>query len=217
MTGGIPSLLWYRPATGQKGVIANGCHFHVGGTFEDIDGDGRLEVFVGMNTLEGEAKGEPWKLAWFKPGRDLNDPWTVHILDPRFEGGTHDIIFANLDGDGRRELLAIACYTATPGIFAYKPSANPTQPWKKHAIQQGLFTEGLSVGDLNGDGKLEIVCGPDWYCAPPRHLERDLETGDLCAELPRDVPNRLRGYHRQRPAGCRNHGLRVYGRIPLVV
>ena len=71
VTGGIPSLLWYRPATGQKGVIANGFHFHVGGTFEDIDGDGRLEVFVGMNTLEGEAKGRAAEVGLVQAGPGL--------------------------------------------------------------------------------------------------------------------------------------------------
>ena len=141
-----------------------------------FDHDGRLEAVVGLEGPKVEGQWETWMLAWYKPGQDLSEPWESHVIDPAFGGGPHDILFADLDGDGKRELVTIACYSATPGIFAYRPPADPTQPWEKHAIQQGIFTEGLSVGDLNGDGRLEIVsAGPTGIA--PRPAARGAASG----------------------------------------
>src|SRR5260370_8328341 len=46
VVGGEGALVWYRPETRERGVIARG-HFHVGCALEDIDGDGRLEAVFG--------------------------------------------------------------------------------------------------------------------------------------------------------------------------
>ena len=160
--GGNGALLWYRPATFEKGVIARG-KFHVGMVMEDVDGCGLPELFVG----EESNKPGTWMITWYKPGKDLSQPWEKSVIEPAFDGGPHDIVFADLDGDGINELVSIACYTPTPGIFAFKRGPDIKSPWQKYAISEGIFTEGLSIGDITGDGRLEIVCGPDWYTQPP--------------------------------------------------
>jgi len=159
--GGKGALVWYRPDTFEKGVIANG-NFHVGMVLEDVDGCGLPELFVG----EESADPGTWMITWYKPGKDLSKPWERHVIEPAFDGGPHDIVFADLDGDGENELVSIACYTSTPGIFAFKRSMDIKSPWTKSPVFEGIFAEGLSVGDLNGDGKPEIVNGPDWYSQP---------------------------------------------------
>jgi hypothetical protein len=167
ITGGNSNqaaLVWYRPVTFEKGIIVKKGWFHVGMAIEDIDGDGIKEVVVGEQNPKGSGI---WALVIYKAQKDLYLPWSRYIVDPAFEGGPHDIIFADVDGDGENELLSIACYTSTPGIYIFKKGENFTKPWKKHAVSVGIFTEGLNVSDLDGDGQLEIVCGPDWYKAPP--------------------------------------------------
>ena len=162
ITGGSGGLFWYKQGDWKRHLIAEG-HFHVGLALEDIDKDGFPEVFVGEET---EIGSDIWMVTWYKPGDDIYKPWIRYIIEPEFEGGSHDIVFGDIDGDGENELMTIACYTKTPGIFIFKRGPDLKQPWKKYPVVEGIFTEGLSVGDINGDGKLEIICGPDWYTAP---------------------------------------------------
>ena len=163
VTGGNGVLLWYRPATREKGVIAKG-NFHVGVAIEDIDGDGLKEVVAGQQI--GSEKPAAWDLRWFKAAKPLSASWTQGVMDSRTAGGPHDVLFADLDGDGVKELLANAMYTKTPGLFIYRRPAKPGQPWAKSVVQNGLSAEGTAVGDLDGDGRAEIISGPYWFVPP---------------------------------------------------
>ena len=158
VVGGDGALLWYRPRTYERGVIAEG-QFGVGLAVEDVDGDGSLEV------VAGEQAPVP-AIAWFKPRGDLRQPWARYVLDPACAAQAHDLLFADLDGDGERELVANAAYQAW-GVYIYKRPADATRPWRKATVQAGYSQEGLAAADLNGDGRLEIVSGPDWYAPPP--------------------------------------------------
>ena len=48
----------------------------------------------------------------------------------------------------------------------YRPGADVTTLWSKHAVDQGVFAEGVSIGDLDGDGRLDLVHGPYVYLQP---------------------------------------------------
>ena len=158
ITGGAGGLWWYRPATAEKGLIDHG-EFHVGNVLEDVDGDGLPELVM-------EVTGETKQIRWYKPQGELSRPWEKHVIEPNHTGSAHDVLFADVDGDGARELIAIAAYTDTPGIFIYKPAGDVTRPWRRHVVDEGHFADGTCAADLDGDGRIEIVSGPAWYHAP---------------------------------------------------
>lgn len=162
VVGGVGALLWYRPATFEKGVIARG-HFHCAVALEDIDGDGRKEIIAGR-IVPGSVP-ERWALYWFKPGRNLQEPIAEHLIDPD-TGGPHDVLTADLDGDGKPEVIANSMGPGTSALYAYKPGADVTKPWKKQIIQTGLSAEGTAAGDLEGKGQMDIASGPYWFSPP---------------------------------------------------
>ena len=99
---GTGSVVWYRPSTSEKGIVANGS-FGVGVALEDIDHDGHKEIVTGKNVVASAQSPERWVLCWYKSGTNLNDSWTEHVLDSDTAGHPHDLVFANLDGDGGRD------------------------------------------------------------------------------------------------------------------
>lgn len=159
IVGGDLGLVWYRPKTGERGVI-DSARIAVGLTVADVDGDGRLEVVAA-------AYVEPhYRIVWYKAPKDPGETWARYILDPEKNGGVHDILFADIDGDGVDELIAADPYGGMESIYVYRRPADASASWAKHIVQKGQLLEGLSVGDFNGDGRIEILCGPDMFVPP---------------------------------------------------
>ncbi len=165
ITSGDGALLWYDVATGEYGFVDKNADGGVGLVLEDVDCDGIAEIFASDASAATEKGSEA--IVMYKLNGQSWDKYPVCTTIP---GHPHDIVFGDIDGDGIREIVTIACYTPNPGVYILKPQyfkgALPVT-WSKHEVYSGVFSEGVSIGDLNLDGKMEIVSGPDWYSQPP--------------------------------------------------
>ena len=71
----------------------------------DIDDDGQVEIVMGEEKLDYETQSLPFsKLAYFKPGEDVREPWPIHVIDTM--RCPHSVEVADLDGDGELEIIA---------------------------------------------------------------------------------------------------------------
>jgi hypothetical protein len=73
----------------------------------DIDGDGQIDFALGAGWNPGNTNGGG-TLQWLKRGKSIDDPWSVHPIDS--EPTVHRIRFADIDGDGKPELLVVPLF-----------------------------------------------------------------------------------------------------------
>ena len=62
-------------------------------------------------------------------------------------------------------------------LLAFLVVRPPDVPFEKHTIDLGA-SESAAIADINGDGRLDIVSGENWYEAPrwTKHHFRDIST-----------------------------------------
>ncbi len=128
----------------------------------DMDGDGRNDIIWGV--------GHGFGLYWWqqlKPDSDGKTNWKKHLIDDTFSQ-PHCLAWADLDGDGKDELItgkrvyAHNCKDPggelPPSIFYYTWNKKKLK-FEKHIIDKGLVGVGLQIrtGDLNGDGRIDIA------------------------------------------------------------
>lgn len=99
-------------------------------------------------------------LAVYLPPTDGQTMWQRYVIDKGFQRG-HALWTADMNGDGNDEI--IFGHSDTPGAFGVNvygvDAADPTK-WHKRVVDAGgMATEDLVVGDLNGDGRPDIVAG----------------------------------------------------------
>lgn len=120
----------------------------------DVDGDGDGD-FVG-------ARYSPGLVFWLEqPKRPLAEPWRYHLIDDQIDG-IHGLHVADIDGDRKPDLVANSAQPKGPfaNSIVWLKERGRGDRWQRNVFAAGDapgLTHYHGAGDLNGDGRVDIV------------------------------------------------------------
>src|SRR2546430_2526776 len=103
--------------------------------------------------------------AWYENPKGRDGHWQKHIVLDVTDNESPT--FTDITGDGKPEIVC-----SSKGSYGYaEPDwKDPSRPWKWHAISPNnnynKFTHGMGVGDVNGDGKMDLLEKDGWWEHP---------------------------------------------------
>jgi len=145
---GEPSL--YPPLTNETLPFWVNSNAPLNVAMGDLDGDGRSETGV-----VAAADGTTQIKTYSNENTYLGE---FYGFDPNFKGGG-DVAFGDVNGDGKDEIVVVPGAGGGPWVRIYN---SQTQLLGEFPAYDVNFKGGLKVttGDVNGDGKSEIITGP---------------------------------------------------------
>ena len=145
VAGSNGPIVSYKSPNWKKDTISISGQGDSGSAIGDIDADGDSDVIVGRTWYENLGTGTLW---------------TPHLIDDAV--GTHDISIADMNADGKADVIMRGEETNPVTIFL---QVNPTT-WTKFSINPGIGLNGLDIADINGDGRLDVVVSGVWMENP---------------------------------------------------
>jgi hypothetical protein len=142
---------WERHEVGELTLRA------LGANSMDVDNDGWPDIVIGGYWYRNSQNPREQKFERFQ-------------YDNRIQSNIHDVMFADMDGDGRNDLVVLG---EGDGLFWYKLPSHPLKDenWERHTVTLDVLVKndrihgGIApngIGDLDGDNDNDLVLPDRW-------------------------------------------------------
>ncbi len=149
-------LYYYEGPDWKTRHIIDTGQFQLGLLLHDLTGNGLSDIIVAHNFPPG--------LYWYENPGAAEKPWKKHKIEDNLMHMYHDLFLADIDCDGRVELLV-----SSPFFYLgyYKIPPDPRQEnWKRDIICFRNQHEGILAQDVRGTGMPDVMAGPWHYLNP---------------------------------------------------
>jgi len=117
----------------------------------DVNGDGLVDI------VTGQWHNNP--LVWYENPGIVGKEWPQHVIV--HNKGGESFMTADIDRDGDLDILP-SFYSKTPVFWLEKKGSK----FIKHPVGAAHDRHGIGFGDVDGDGRGDIVTSHGWYRAP---------------------------------------------------
>lgn len=142
---------------GRDYLENNGDHLY------DVNQDGWLDVVAGSFV--------PSQVFWYEnPGEEglaRHALWPSHLLADTRNSSNEISYLHDLNGDGRPEYI-VNSWNVEADLTAWEFARNANGQWilTPRLLAQGPHGHGMGFGDINGDGREDILVARGWYECP---------------------------------------------------
>lgn len=159
------SLVWYKNPSWEKHVLTSRAKEYIDLAPYDIDRDGRVDMAVAHDF--GMSRTSSGGLVhWLRCPEDPSQEWPMHAAGA--EPTSHRIRWADIDGDGHKELVNAPImgrdakapfWDVGVNLLWYKiPEPSTQEPWKPNIIDDQLTViHGISIINWDNDGCDDIL------------------------------------------------------------